>query len=163
VVAKVVTTYVGVYVKAFQLSVAVVRKVWDLIRDGIAAAVGRIRDLVSDLKGRLAKVWDSIRSKASGVFDALTAPIQAIIDLVDSLLDKIRSIHVPHVDFTPWNRSGTATSSSSSSGAAPVVITLNYTAAPGGTATSSTTDAQRMMDAIDQRLRTVGRRPVFSR
>ncbi len=164
VIWKVVTTYVGLYVKVFQVSLVVVRKVWDLIRSAVANVVDAIRDKVTDLRGKLAAVWDGIRDKAVDVFHAITAPIQHVIDLVQSLLDKISSIHLPHIPGNPFDRLGGTTSGTGTSTSSDTVnLTLNVQVGPGTSSAQAGQTAQAMMDAIDDRLRLVGRKPVFTR
>lgn len=161
-IGKVVGIYVGVYVKAFQLSLAAVRKVWDLIRSAAGAAAQWIGDKIKGLRDTLGAVWDGIRDKGMAAFDALKAPVQAIIDLVQHLLDKISSIHIPHPDLNPFNRA-TGSSSSSSSSSSVTIGPVTVQVGAGATQAQAQLAAQQMMDAMDARLRLVGRKPVFAR
>lgn len=134
IIKTVIGTYIGIYVKAFQLLAAGAKKAWDLLKDNALDAI-----------------------------HALTAPVQKIIDLVQSLLDKISSIHFPHVpDINPFNRAGGAAGGVSSSDST-VTMHVTVQAAPGATTAQTQATAQVMMDAIDARLRTVGRKAVFAR
>jgi phage-related protein len=165
-IGKVVTTYVGVYVKAFQLSLAVVRTVWGAIRDVVANVVDAIKGKADTFRDKFTGALRTIRQVGVDAFNALTAPVQALIDLVEGLLDKIRSIHIPHVDINPFNNkgagagagAGTTTSSSSSSATVQNVTTFNITL----TGTASPSDADAFMRTVDQRLRSLGKAPVFS-
>jgi hypothetical protein len=164
-IGRVVTTYVGVYVKAFQLSLKVVQAVWHGIGDVVGTVVGTIRDKADDLRDKLTGAWRTIRDKGTDAFHALTAPIQVIVDLVDGLLDKISKIHVPHVG-NPFGAgmdlSGTS-SRTAGSDQGQVNLSLNVSIPPGSTPAQANGTAQVMMDAIDDRLRSVGRKPVFAR
>lgn len=167
-IGRIVSLYVKVYVTAFTLVYKGAKAAWGFIQDAVGRVVGWIIGKAGDLKGKLADAWDNIKDKGKAAFDALTAPIQTIIDLVQGLIDKIKGIHFPKVpDLNPFNRS-TAPASSPMAGAAGVggtsiVMTVNVTASPGVTSTQANAQAQQMMDAIDNRLRSIGRKPVFRR
>ena len=136
IIKTVVSTYIGIYVKAFELLAKGAVKAWDFLKD---------------------KGLDAIR--------ALTAPVQSIIDLVQSLLDKISSIHLPHIPGNPFDRAGGFSGPvrlDGGSSAPPVTIHLTVNPPPGATSSESQQMGQAAMDAIDNRLRLVGRKPVFS-
>lgn len=164
-IGNVVQHYVQVYVLAFKGSLAVVKATWNGIRDAVSTVVGFIRDKASDLSDKLTDAWHTIRDVGVKAFQALTAPIQAIIDLVDALLDKIKSIHLPHVSLPHFGlRSATSVTPSSTDGSGTsITINLTVQATPGTSTAQAQQTAQDTMDAIDRRLRTIGRRPVFAR
>lgn len=71
-----------------------------------------IRELVQWIAEKAPGAWDKLKDaavsaakwiadKLSWYFDTVTTPIQAIIDLVDSLLDKISNIDLPDVSDIP--------------------------------------------------------------
>lgn len=130
-IATVIRGYVTIYVKAFQA-----------ITDGAS------------------KAWGLLKSVGTDAFKALLAPIQKVIDLVQSLIDKISSIHIPHPDINPFNRAGAGSVSTTT--VAPVSIQLTVNPAPGTTSVQAQQTAQAMMDAIDDRLRLLSRKTVFS-
>jgi hypothetical protein len=164
-IGKVVTTYVGVYVKAFKLSVAVVKAVWGAIRDAVGNAVSAITGKANDVRDKLTGVGRTIRDVGVKAFHALTAPIQVIVDLVQSLLDKISKIHLPSVGglaskLNPFDNGGSdLTSSSTFTGAAPTQVVSIPVSITGG---ATTAQAAQFMQAVDDRLRSLGKRPVFS-
>lgn len=166
-VARAVGFYVGVYVKAFQLGFRLAKATWD----GIKAAVGNVVDFITDkagvIKDKLTGAWETIKSKGVAAFKVLTAPLQAILDLVQKVVDKVSDIHLPSLPHIPGlGRTATlpvvpvATTTTTD---APVSISLTVPATPGTSQTQANAQAQSMMDAIDSRLRAVGRRPVFAR
>lgn len=161
-IGKVVTTYVGVYVKAFQLSLAVVKAVWSAIRGAVGDAVGAITGKAGTIREKLTDVWQTVQRVGVAAFKALTAPIQAIIDLVDRLLDAIKSIHVPHVDLNPFNNrsAGLPVLGRGGGGGASGATVVNIGVTIQGTAT--TQQADQFMRTVDQRLRALGKTPVFT-
>jgi phage-related protein len=161
-IGKVVTTYVGVYVKAFQLSLAVVKAVWSAIQDKVGAVAGWLTRKVSGVRDSLTDAWRKIRDVGVGAFQALMAPVQAIIDLVQHLLDKISSIHLPHLP-NPFSRgsgagAGSSSTTSSRSTSSTTTVTIPVTIMGGADATQ----AVDFMAAVDARLRSLGKAPVFS-
>lgn len=166
-IGKVISLYVGVYVKAFQLSLEVARRVFDTLRDVVERVAGAIGDKIGNMKDRLSDAWSTIRSKAVAAFKAIIAPVQNIIDKVQDLIDKIKGIHLPDVGgiFGKITGSGSGAGmdlSGSGSGGSTVrnVQNNDFSITVTGTATSA--QAQDMMTAIDNRLRQLGRAPVFS-
>lgn len=165
-IGKVVTTYVGVYVKAFQLSFAVVKVVWAGIRDFVATIVGAIRDKADQLREKFTDAWHTIRDVGKAAFRVLTAPVQALIDLVQNLIDKISSIHLPDpggifgklAGGFGGGGAGGGTSRTATTSTTTTNNTFNVTIQ--GDATAS--QAAQWMQAIDDRLRALGREPVFS-
>lgn len=168
-VARAVGFYVGVYVKAFQLGFRLAKATWD----GIKAAVGNVVDFITDkagvIKDKLTGAWETIKSKGVAAFKVLTAPLQAILDLVQKVVDKVSDIHMPSLPHIPGlGRTATlpvlpvATTTTTTTDA-PVSLSLTVQATPGTSQTQANAQAQSMMDAIDSRLRAVGRRPVFAR
>lgn len=162
-IGKVVTTYVGVYVKAFQLSVAVVKAVWNAIRDKVGEVAGAITDKAGAIRDKFAAAFRTIRDVGVKAFNVLTAPIQAIVDLVQKLLDKIADIHLPHIPgfgkvFGSGSGASAVPSSTSSTSTVSQVNTFQVTIQ--GNATAS--QAREWMDAVDARLRALGRDPVFA-
>lgn len=160
-IGKIVGLYVKVYVTAFQVSVAVVKRVWEVIRGIVANVVGIIGDRIAGFRDKLTGAWDTIKQKGVDAFHALLQPVQSIIDLVEHLLDKISSIHLPHIPGNPFDRGAGSTSNTSSSSVVNLYLTVPATA--GTTQAQATTQAQQIMDAIDDRLVLVGRAPVFKR
>lgn len=163
-IGDVVGKYVGLYVKAFQLVLKGATAAWDSIKKAASDSIGWLIDKAKDIKTDVVGAFDVLKEKGTAAFQALIDPIQHIIDLVDSVLDKIKSIHVP--DINPFNRGGSSIvdrPTSSGSSTSTVNLTLNVTASPGTTTSETSQQAQDMMDAIDARLRLVGRKPVFQR
>lgn len=150
---------------AFSGLVGVVRGVFSLIKTVVGTYIG-IYVKAFELLGKGAgKAWDFLRDKALDAIRAITAPIQAIIDLVDSLLDKISSIHLPHVDLNPFRSGGggvTTGGGGRPGGGDSFTISLQVVATPGTTTAQATTQGQAYMDAIDDRLTLLGKRRVFS-
>jgi hypothetical protein len=168
-VGKVIATYVRVYVTAFQLVFRAATEAWDGIRDTVGRVVGAVVDKVTGIKDKIVRVWNDIRDKGKQAFEDLVAPIQHLVDLVQGLLDKIKSIHLPKVpDINPFNRGG-GPGADPGAGRPPAgggdVVTISVTVQPTpGTTTQQAQDtAQATMDAIDARLTAVGRKPVFRR
>jgi phage-related protein len=168
-IGKVVATYVRVYVLAFQLVFKAASEAWQRIQDTVGRIVGAIVDKVTGIKDRIVGVWDDVRDKGKQAFEDLIAPIQRLVDLVQGLLDKIKSIHVPHVDLNPFRSGGGAAPGDRPGGGGPAgggdVVTIYVTVqpTPGTTSQQATDSAQATMDAIDARLTAVGRKPVFKR
>lgn len=118
---------------------------------------------VKEAIDKAADAFDFLKDKGVAAFKALVAPIQHIVDLIQTVLDKIDDIHIPHLpDLNPF-RTAAGGSVSTSTVSSPVYLTLNVAPAPGTTTTQATDQAQAMMDAIDNRLVLVGRKPVFRR
>jgi hypothetical protein len=168
-IGKVVATYVRVYVLAFQLVFKAASEAWQRIQDTVGRIVGAIVDKVTGIKDRIVGVWDDVRDKGKQAFEDLIAPIQRLVDLVQGQLDKIKSIHVPHVDLNPFRSGGGAAPGDRPGGGGPAgggdVVTIYVTVqpTPGTTSQQATDSAQATMDAIDARLTAVGRKPVFKR
>jgi len=132
----------GVLLAYFRTYQRVVLAVWDAvrsaagrafdwIRDKVAAVVGVIRDKAQTVRDKFAAVWDGIKSKGRAAFDALTWPIQRIVDMVQNVLDKIGSIHLPSLsDLNPFAGRRTTTTT-----AGRVAVGGSYYDAP--TVTSS--------------------------
>lgn len=156
---------VGRVVGVFRALPGIVSNAWQAVTGAVQSARQSIADKADAIRDKLVDAWNTIRDKGAAAFHALTAPIQAIVDLVQGLLDKIASIHLPHLPHlgNPFNRAGGSTTSSTSSTSSTVNITLNVQVTPGTTSSQAGTQAQAMMDAIDARLRLVGRAPVFAR
>lgn len=161
-VARVVGLYVKVYVTAFQLGFKAAQAAWNGIRDVVDRVAGIITDKVTWLRDKLGAAWGVIKDKGKAAFAALIAPIQRIIDLVQSVLDKIGSIHIPHVDVNPFNRSSVAVGGLQRAGGSVAstgdTITIPTTIVGGATADQ----AADWMRAVDARLRQLNKRPVFS-
>lgn len=165
-VARVVGIYVGVYVKAFQLGLSAAETAWSGIKDAARTAISFVTDKVSAVQRKLTTAWGIIRRGGKAAFQALIAPVQTIIDLVQSLLDKIKSIHLPSIHVpgfgagrAPTNSSGGGNNSSSSGGDTNNYnLTFNITL----TGTASPNDADALMVSVDRRLRSLGKAPVFS-
>jgi phage-related protein len=168
-VGKVVGIYVKLYVAYFKLGLAAATLAWKGIQAVVSRVVGFITGRVSDIKQSASETFDWVKDKGVEAFKALTAPVQNIIDLVDNLLDKIRSIHLPsfHIPGTRTGIGGTFSVAGAGGGGTTtggaVYLTLNYQAAPGTSTTQGQGQAQAIMDAIDARLVNVGRKPVFRR
>lgn len=167
-IGRVVSLYVGVYVKAFQLSLAVVKAVWGTIRDVVGNVVQGIIGKANDVRDKLTGAWRTIRDVGVKAFHALTAPIQAIVDLVQTLLDKISSIHLPHIPGLSkvtgalgFGGGGSGAGAGASSRTAGSSVTQNtFQVTISGQAT--TQQAADFMRAVDDRLRSLGKDPVFS-
>lgn len=167
-IGTVVKTYVGVYVKAFQLSLAVVKAVWGAIRDVVGNVAQALIGKANDVRDKLTAAWRTIRDVGVKAFHALTAPIQAIIDLVQNLLDKISSIHLPHIPglskiggalgFGGGGAGGGSSSSRSFTSSPTQVVNIPVTVQGAPDASQ----AAAFMQAIDDRLRALGKAPVFS-
>jgi hypothetical protein len=166
---KVIGTYVRVYVEAFQLVFKAAQEAWKLIQDTVARVVGAVVDKVTGVKDKLVGVWNDVRDKGKQAFEDLIAPIQRLVDLVQGLLDKIKSIHVPKLpDLNPFRGGGSGRppgDDPGSAGGGGDVVTIYVTVqpTPGTTSQQATDSAQATMDAIDARLTAVGRKPVFKR
>jgi hypothetical protein len=172
-VARVVGVYVKVYVTAFQLGLRAATAAWNGVRDVVSGVVGFVTTKVGNAKDDLVGAWNTIRRAGKAAFNALIAPVQHIIDLVQGLLDKIGSIHLPHVNlpgFRPMlpgggGRSPGSSSPSSPSGSSPQKLisnVYNYVFNITLTGTASPSDADALMRAVDARLRSQSKRPVFS-
>lgn len=164
IVARVVGTYVKVYVAAFQLGFRLAKATFEGIKDAVSNAVGFITDKASDLKGRLSDAWNSVRRTGVSAFKALIAPVQRIIDLVQNLIDKISNIHIPHPDLNPFNKSGFNPTQLLRAGGGSLVaagdtITIPVTITGG----ASASDGEAFMRAIDSRLKSLGKKAVFSK
>jgi hypothetical protein len=164
-IGKVVSLYVGVYVKAFKLSLVVVKAVWNGISDAVRAVYDKITDGVGVVRDKLASAWRTIRDKGVAAFKVLTDPVQRLIDLVKSLLDKIASIHIPsfHIPGTSigfgGGSSGSGAVASGSTTAPPAqVVSIQVTIQGGATPDQ----ADQFMQAIDDRLRSKGKSVVFA-
>lgn len=161
-VARVVGVYVKVYTTAFQLGLKAAQAAWNGIKTVVTTVVDAIVGKVGDIRDRTAAVWRGIRTAGSNAFRALIAPVQKIIDLVQSLLDKISSIHIPHPDLNPFNRSAVGTSLLRTSGTTTVQAPMTVTIPVTITGTASPGQADDFMRAVDARLKALGRKAVFS-
>ena len=113
-------------------------RAWGFIRDYVSDRVKAVRDLARTISDKFATAWTSVKDKGRAAFDALTAPVQRIIDMVESVLDKISKIKLP--DLNPLNgrvavpgsvnSTGVPAVVSSSTGT-PVTININVTAGVG--------------------------------
>jgi len=161
---KAVQAAVGFVVDAFQKLPAAVRAVFGIVKAVIGTYVGLyVAEFKLLIKG-IQLAWDTIQKAGKAAFDALMAPIQRVIDLVQSLLDKIKSIHLPSIHIPGLRTAAPTTVPSTIAGGTSVVyVTVNVDAAPGATSPDVARTAQATMDAIDARLRQVGRQPVFAR
>lgn len=54
--------------------------------------------------GRIPGAFEAAKNKAIEIGDKLLAPFRAVRDMIQSIIDKISKIHVPHVDLNPFNR-----------------------------------------------------------
>jgi len=164
-VAKVVSTYVHIYIGAFQLGLRAAQLAWNGVKSVVSTVVSFVTDKVGDMKGKLTGAWDTIKRVGVNAFHALLDPVQRIIDLVQGLIDKIKDIKIPHVDLNPFNRSASgatfATLTHGSGSAAPGGVFVTIPVTISGTA--SPAQADDFMKAIDSRLRSLSRPVVFSR
>jgi hypothetical protein len=97
------------------LAVLAVVKNWDKIQ----AAASATKKWITD---RMREIPDAIAGFAQQVEDIITAPFDAAIDLIDSIVDKIKKIHLP--DLNPLNRvSGTGGGFITSTGTSQQVTT----------------------------------------
>lgn len=165
-VGRVVGIYVKVYTAYFKLGLTVATAAWKGIQAVVSRVVGFITGRVSDIKQAAADTFGWVKDKGVDAFRALTDPIQHILDLVQTLLDKIHSIKLPSLHI-PGLRTSDATAGGFAVGAAgggtSISLVLNYQAAPGTTSAQGQQSAQAIMDAIDARLVSVSRQPVFRR
>lgn len=165
VVARVVGVYVKAYSTAFQAGFRAAQAAWNGIKGAVTTVVGFITDKVATLRRALGTAWDNIKRAGKNAFEALTAPVQKIIDLVQGLLDKIASIHLPSVHIPGTHigfGGGGGGSSSLMAGPTTSSVSNNVTFNVTLTGTASPSDADAFMRAIDDRLRERSRRPVFS-
>ena len=163
IVAKVVGVYVKVYVTAFQLGLKAAQLAWRGIQAVVSTVVGVISDKVGTMRDGLTSIWRTIRTAGSAAFRALISPIQRIVDLVQSLLDKIASIHIPHPDLNPFNKSAATTFGQlTHGGPAPANGSVFVTIPVSISGTASPAQAQEFMRAVDARLNSLGRKAVFS-
>lgn len=160
-VARVVGTYVKIYITAFQLGLKAAQVAWKAIQAVVSSVVGIVSDKVQSLRDTLGKVWSGIKSAGVNAFKALIAPVQRIVDLVQSLIDKIKDIHIPHIDLNPFGRSavGSVLARSDTPSQGGTFVTIPTTIQGGATAAQ----ADEWMRAVDLRLRSLGRAPVFAR
>lgn len=129
----------------------------DAFADGVVRKLEAMRD-------KVVGTFEVIRDKGKAAFDALLAPVQNIIDLVQNLIDKIKDIDFPDLpDLNPFRGGFELAGATSTTTVAPVTISVTVNPAPGSTSTQAADQAQGTMDAIDARLRSVGRKPVFRR
>lgn len=161
-IGKVISTYVGVYVKAFQLSLVVVKAVWSAISDKVRDVASGITERANTVRDKLTGAWRTIRDVGVKAFHALLAPIQAIIDLVDSVLDKIASIHLPKLPFGIGGGGGGGAGAGGGSSRTTSSTTVNNTFQVTIQGNATAQQAAEWMQAIDDRLRALGRDPVFS-
>lgn len=157
-IAKVVTGYVKVYATAFVLVFKAASLAWDKIRQAVVDTVGTIVDKVGSVRDKLAGIWSAIRQKGIEAFHDMIAPLQHIIDLVQNLLDKISSIHLPHIDVNPFNR--TSTSTGDHGGTSGPTYNYSFTVNITGTATADQADT--FMREVNSRLRDKGLGPAFA-
>jgi len=166
VVARVVGIYVKVYVAYFQLGFRLAKAAFEAIRSVVQTVVGVITDKVQGMRDKLSAVWRVIRTAGADAFRALTEPVQHIIDLVQNLIDKVKDIkppHIPGLSSLPGVPGRTFTGQPAASGGDNVAVAVTVNPAPGTTSAQAAQQAQGTMDAIDARLRSIGRRPVFAR
>jgi phage-related protein len=90
------------------LAVLVVVKNWDAIKAGAGKVLDAVEAIATKVKDGLVGAFNFLKDKAIGIFDAITQPIRDLIDLVQGLIDKIASIHIPHVDLNPFNNRAVA-------------------------------------------------------
>jgi hypothetical protein len=154
---------VGKLGDAFQVLVGVVKTVFGVIKTVIGTYIG-IYVKAFELLGKGAvKAFQFLKDHALDAINALLAPVQKVIDLVQSLLDKISSIHLPHIPGNPFDRGGSGlVGHGSTTSSNTVNLTLNLLATPGTTTSQAAQQGQAYMDAIDARLRLLGRDVVFS-
>lgn len=89
------------------LAVLLVVKKWDDIKAAVTATKKWITDRIGEVPGIVSGI-------ATRIKNILTAPFDAAIDLVDDLIDKIKSIKLPHIDLNPFNNGRSSSTSSSS-------------------------------------------------
>jgi hypothetical protein len=163
-VGRVVGLYVKVYVTAFQLGFRAAQAAFYGIRDVVANVIQIVTGKVSSLRGKLVDAWDTIRDKGKQAFEVLIAPVQRIIDLVEHLLDRIGSIHLPHIpDINPFTRSSFSSGGTirlGSTGQATTTETITIPTVIQGSATRA--QAEEWMRTVDARLRSLGKQAVFS-
>lgn len=167
-IGKIATTYVKVYVTAFTLVWKAAKAAFGIIRDVVAEIVGKLIDKAGNIRDKFSDAFNAVKRIGKAAFDAITGPVRDLIDLVDSLLDKIKSIHLPHIPglgsilgkagLGSSGSSSLRSSGSTSTAGAPVIsntfsITLTGTASPS--------DADAFMVAIDRRLRSKSLPTVF--
>lgn len=133
-------------------------RAFDAVRDKVTAVVGSVVDKAALIRDRFASVWGQVRDTATRALDVITAPIQRIIDLVQSLLDKIGSIHIPRIHIPGIGTVGRLTTDAggaapSAAAAAPVVVQV--TGYVGDEAQLADTIAR----ALDRRARRLNLRP----
>lgn len=165
-IGRVVGLYVKVYVTAFQLSFRAVKAVWDAISGAVKASVSKATDLVTGLKDKLVKGWKIIQDKGVAAFNAIISPVKDLIGWVDSLLDKIKSIHIPGsglLSKIPGNPFGGGNTLMAAPATSTVVVPHSTITIPVTfTGSGTPADADAFMARIDQRLRALGKAPVFS-
>jgi hypothetical protein len=106
------------------LAVLAVVKNWDKITAKVRDVKKFITDKVGQIPGDLAGI-------ARDIGETLLAPFQNVIDLVQRLIDKIKSIKLPHLDLNPLN--GRVTGGTSSGGGFTTVVTTT----PSGPVTNN--------------------------
>lgn len=126
------------------LAVLAISKNWDKITAGFQ----RVRDIISRVVGT---IRDAIRTG----FDLALAPIQAVIDAIQKVIDLIKSIPKPDLDFdVPFFRSSTPTTQTGAVRNDTTVINLN-----GVLDTGSGVD--QLLRILNDRARRVGGQVVI--
>lgn len=160
IVARVVGIYVKVYVTAFQLGFKAAKATFDAIRGVVSSVAGFVTDKIGTMRDGLKSAWALIRTTGVAAFKAILTPIRTILDLIGTIIDRIKDIHVPHIDVNPFNRTASATTLNRAGGSTSggVFVTIPVTI----TGTASPAQAEVFMRSVDNRLKSLGRKAVFS-
>lgn len=112
------------------------RNIVDGAMRGAKAAVGLVVDAVDSIKGKIDSAMDKFPLLAQavslaktlivGYFEAMTLPLRTLIGWVDTAIDKLSHIHIPHIP-------GLRVSSSGSTVSTPTVAVAGDPAAAGQT------------------------------
>lgn len=136
------------------------------IRKGWETLTNKLGDFFTGARDKIRTAFDNMRDKAVAVASAITAPFRAIVDLIDSIIDKIKDIDLPDLpDLNPFSRSvstagssfGT-TSTQDTWGVQPVQVTVEFR---GGFVGDEAQLARVVTQAIQRATTRTGRQAVF--
>jgi phage-related protein len=93
----------------------IVQNAMEVAKAAVGFVVDKVQALVEIVRDKASTVWDGLSTAVGvakdlivGYFSAITAPIRTIINLVQSLIDKIKDIDFPDLPDIPFVRTATA-------------------------------------------------------
>ena len=109
-IRDVARTIAGAIADAFRTARDALKTAFNAVRDTAKAVFGAIRDAIQwpidkatalrdYLSNTLKPVFNTVKDASNTAWNAMTAPIEAVVNVIESVINLLNNIPVPHIDW----------------------------------------------------------------